>query len=122
MPDESSRMIGRFLVRETHFERVRECMKVGLLIEVTDAVVVDFLTRHPTLLGMIVGYDEVETEAERDIWEGCRSDFPPVQQRFYEEEKREREERRQRTEAAAASKAKVGRVRQFFNGLFGFGN
>jgi len=82
MNDEQNRIIGRFSIRESHFQEVRENMQVELLIDVTDDIVVAFLSRHPTLLGMIVGYDEVETEAERLIGEGCRSDFPLEQQRF----------------------------------------
>lgn len=82
MNDERHRIVGRFSVRESHFQEVRENMQVELLIDVTDDIVEAFLSRHPTLLGMIVGYNEVETEAERAIGEGCRADFPPEQQRF----------------------------------------
>ena len=75
------RQIGRFLMREEHFEQVREHMQTVLVIEVTDAVVEAFLAKNGPMLGMIVGHDEVETEARYAIWEACKSAFLPDQKR-----------------------------------------
>lgn len=75
------RQIGRFLMRSDHFEQVREHMQTVLAINVTDSVVETFLSNNGPLLGMIVGYDEVETEARRAIWEACDREFDSTQKR-----------------------------------------
>ncbi|QCO04874.1 hypothetical protein [Azospirillum argentinense] len=61
-----------------HFGQVKELMEGPLGRVPSDEEVRAFLTRHVDLLGMIVQYDEVETEARALIWEHCRSDFPPA--------------------------------------------
>ena len=75
------RQIGRFLIRDEHFEQVREHMQTALTIDVTDAVVEAFLAKNGPLLGMIVGHDEVETEARHAIWDACDLAFDAGQLR-----------------------------------------
>lgn len=75
------KQIGRFTMRESHFEQVREHMQTALTIEVTDEVVENFLLKNGPLLGMIVGYDEVETEARNAIWDACDLGFDASQKR-----------------------------------------
>lgn len=75
------RQIGRFLMRGKHFEQVREHMQTALVIDVLDAVVEAFLEKNGPLLGMIVGYDEVETEARYAIWQACELAFLPGERR-----------------------------------------
>ncbi|NHZ99093.1 hypothetical protein [Massilia sp. CCM 8734] len=64
----NDRQIGRFLMRQAHFEQVREHLRTALDIAVTDDVLEAFLLANGPILGMIVGYDEVETEARYMIW------------------------------------------------------
>lgn len=78
---EQDKQIGRFTMRQSHFEQVREHMQTVLTIEVTDEVVEKFLLNNGPLLGMIVGYDEVETEARNAIWDACDLDFEESQKR-----------------------------------------
>lgn len=75
------RQIGRFSMRQTHCEQVREHMQTVLSIEVTDEVVENFLLKNGPLIGMIVGYDEVETEARYAIWDACDLGFDASQKR-----------------------------------------
>lgn len=70
-----SRQIGNFIVSDRLFEWVREDLKAALK-EVTDELVIGLLQRHPSILGSIVGYGEVDTEDRYRLWEACRTDFP----------------------------------------------
>lgn len=70
------RRIGRFFIRQDLFEEVKKHMETALHMPVSDEVAEPFLARHPSLLGSIVGHDEVDTEDRSMIWECCRSDFP----------------------------------------------
>ena len=49
-------------------------MGIELKRTVSDEEAQGFLARNPPLLGSIVGYDEVDTEARSWIWESCRTD------------------------------------------------
>lgn len=64
------------ILQPDHFAQVKELMQIGLSRAPSDDDVKGFLTRHRDLLGMIVSYDEVETEARSLVWQYCRSDFP----------------------------------------------
>lgn len=75
------RQIGRFTMRQSHFEQVREHMQTVLSIEVTAEVAENFLLKNGPLLGMIVGYGEVETEARHAIWDACDLGFYASQKR-----------------------------------------
>ena len=68
------RRIGRLLIRQELFEQVKECMEIELKRTISEEDVKDFLERNPSLLGSIVGYDEVDTEDRLRIWESCRTD------------------------------------------------
>lgn len=61
-----------------HFEEVKELMEIALGQIPSDEEVKTFLLRHVDLLGMIVQYNEVETEARRLVWEYARR---PIQNR-----------------------------------------
>lgn len=67
------KQIGRFTMRQSHFEQVREHMQTVLTIDVADEAVENFLLKNGPLMGMIVGYDEVETEARNAILGRVRS-------------------------------------------------
>lgn len=63
-------------LRAEHFAEVKELMEVALNRIPSDEEVRTFLVRHVDLLGMILQYDEVETEARALVWEHCLSDYP----------------------------------------------
>lgn len=75
------KQIGRFTMRQSHFEQVKEHTQTVLTIEVTDEVVESFLLKNGPLMGMIVGYNEVETEARNAIWDACDLGFDSNQKR-----------------------------------------
>jgi hypothetical protein len=56
-------------------------MQTVLTIEVTDEAVENFLLKNCPLMGVIVGYDEVETEARNAIWNACKLGFDSNQKR-----------------------------------------
>lgn len=72
----NDRRIGQFHLRRELFDQVKEHMATALERPVSDDDAERLLELHPTLLGSIVGYDEVDTEDRSMIWEYCRSDFP----------------------------------------------
>ena len=68
------RQIGRFFIRQELFGQVKKHMGTELERTVSDKEAEDFLARNASLLGSIVGYDEVDTEDRYRIWEACRED------------------------------------------------
>jgi hypothetical protein len=71
----NEKRIGRFIVRDELINGVRMHMATAINKEVSTAAAEAFLARHISLLAMIVEFDEVETEARREVWERCRWDF-----------------------------------------------
>ena len=66
------------ILRPDHFSDVKYLLSVAIGRLPSDDEAREFLARHKDLLGMIVTYDEVETEARSLVWQYCRWDYPDL--------------------------------------------
>lgn len=74
--DHAKRLLS--ILPPDHFSYVKDLMEVAIGRLPSDDEAREFLARHVDLLGMIVRYDEVETEARSLVWQHCRTDYPAV--------------------------------------------
>jgi hypothetical protein len=65
-------------LKESLFTEVKENLGYGVepTREFTDAETVDFLAKHPKILGSIIHFDEVDTTDREAIWEAQSGEAP----------------------------------------------